>query len=104
MGCGSSVDRTAVQAVSGGNPQAVAEAEEALINKIREENAELRRQNAQLTSQVQELQQRMTALTTDLSALRTDMNASNNLANKAMQVCARTLVGLLHLDNALVCA
>ncbi|KAG2495313.1 hypothetical protein HYH03_006585 [Edaphochlamys debaryana] len=82
MGCGTSMPVNTIASA----PQAVAEAEEAALARIREENVELRRQNAQLTQQVQELNQRVNGLTADLKTLQTDIAAAHASANKAMQV------------------
>ncbi|GIL58755.1 hypothetical protein Vafri_13754 [Volvox africanus] len=82
MGCGSSMHKG--DAV--GAPQAVAEAEEAALARLREDNAELRRQNAQLISQVQELSQRVTTLSMDVSGLRMELSQAAATASKALQV------------------
>ncbi|GIL77111.1 hypothetical protein Vretimale_3208 [Volvox reticuliferus] len=82
MGCGSSMHKG--DAV--GAPQAVAEAEEAALARLREDNAELRRQNAQLISQVQELSERVTTLSMDVSGLRMELSQAAATASKALQV------------------
>lgn len=83
MGCGTSMHKGDTFGAS----QAVAEAEEAALARLREDNAELRRQNAQLTSQSQELSQRVNTLSVDVSGLRLELSQAAATASQALQVC-----------------